>query len=60
MLIHCSKEAERREELRGVGRGRLDFRKLLDTPAGARVASRWIVRSERLHQFSLARALLYE
>ncbi len=60
VLIHCSKEAERREELRGVGRGRLDFRKLLDTPAGAGVASRWIVRSERLHQFSLARALLYE
>ena len=53
MLIHYSKESERRGELRRVGRGRgsLDFRGLLDT---------WIVRSGRLHQFSLARALLYE
>jgi hypothetical protein len=59
MLVHCLKESERREELRGVS-GNLDFRKLLDTPEGAGVTSRWIVRSGRLYQFSLARALLYE
>ena len=60
MLVYCSKESERREELRRVGGGGLDFRKLLDTPEGAGVSSRWIVRSRRLHQFSLARTLLYE
>ena len=32
VLIHCPKESERREELRRVGGGSLDFRKLLDTP----------------------------
>ena len=60
VLVHCSKESERREELRRVGGGTLDFRKLLDTPEGTGVSSRWIVRSGRLHQFSLARSLLYE
>jgi hypothetical protein len=60
VLVHCSKESERREELRRVGGGTLDFRKLLDTPEGTGVSSRWIIRSGRLHQFSLARALLYE
>ena len=60
ILIHCPKESEHREELRKIGGGRLDLRKLLDTPEGARVTSRWIVRSGRLHQFSLARVLLYE
>jgi hypothetical protein len=60
VLVHCSKESERREELRRVGGGTLDFRKLLDTPEGTGVSSRWIVRSGRLHQFSLAKALLYE
>jgi hypothetical protein len=60
VLIHCQREAARRGELREVDRGRLDLRKLLDTPKGARVASRWVLRSGRLPQFSLARALLYE
>jgi len=60
ILVHCQKEVARREELREVGSGRLDLRKLLDTPEGARVASRWVLRSGRLPQFSLARALLYE
>jgi hypothetical protein len=59
VLIHCTQESERREELRRVGGGSLDFRRLLDTPEGAGVANRWVVRSGRLHQFSLARALLY-
>ena len=43
MLVHCSKESERREKLRRVAGGRLDFRKLLDTPEGTGVSSRWIV-----------------
>jgi len=59
VLIHCEKEIEQRGELRKAGGGRLDLRKLLDTPEGARVAGRWVVRSGRLPQFSLARALLY-
>ena len=60
ILIHCEKEQAQREELRRVGGGDLDFKKLLDTPEGAGVTSRWIVRSGRLSQFSLARSLLYE
>jgi hypothetical protein len=60
MLIHCEKEQAQREELRRIGEGGLDFKKLLDTPEGAGVTSRWIVRSGRLSQFSLARSLLYE
>ena len=60
ILIHCKKERVRREELRRPNGGGLDFKKLLDTPEGAGVTSRWIVRSGRLPQFSLARSLLYE
>jgi hypothetical protein len=60
ILIHCEKERIQREELRRAGKGGLDFKKLLDTPEGAGVTSRWIVRSGRLPQFSLARSLLYE
>jgi hypothetical protein len=60
VLIHCQKERGRREELKERCGGRLDLRKLLDTPEGAKVASRWILRSGRLPQFSLARVLLYD
>jgi hypothetical protein len=60
LLIHCQKEELQREELRRVSGGRLDLRRLLDTPEGAGVASRWVLRSGRLSQFSLARTLLYE
>jgi hypothetical protein len=60
ILIHYRKEEAQREELKRVGNNRLDLRKLLDTPEGARATSRWVLRSERLLQFSLARALLYE
>ena len=59
VLINCVRESERREELRRVCGGSFDFKKLLDAPGGARVASCWIVRSRRLHQFSLAGELLY-
>ena len=60
MLIHCNKEIVQREELKRASGGRLNLRKLLDTPEGARVTSRWVLRSGCLPQFSLARALLYE
>jgi hypothetical protein len=60
MLIHCNREDVQREELKRASGGRLDLRKLLDTPEGARVTSRWVLHSGRLPQFSLARALLYE
>jgi len=40
LLIHCQKEEIRREELKRIGGGRLDLKKLLDTPEGAGVASR--------------------
>jgi hypothetical protein len=62
LLIHCQKEEiqAHREELKKAGGGRLDLRKLLDTPDGAGAASRWVLRLGRLTQFSLARTLLYE
>jgi hypothetical protein len=53
-------EAERREALREGQGGQLDFTSLLDTPKGAPIASRWIIRSGRLPQFQLAGALLYK
>jgi hypothetical protein len=60
VLVHCLKKSEHRRELRRVGGGSLEFKKLLDTPERAGVTSRWIVHSRRLHQFSLARVLLYK
>jgi hypothetical protein len=60
LLIHCQKEEIQRKELKGASGGRLDLKRLLDTPEGAGLASRWVLRSERLSQFSLAKALLYE
>ena len=60
ILIHCNREDVQREELKRASGGRLDLRKLLDTLEGAGVASRWVLRSGRLPQFSLARVLLYE
>jgi len=45
LLVHYPKQSEYREKLRKVSRGRLDFRKLLDTPEGAGVTSHWIVHS---------------
>jgi len=40
LLVHCPKQSEYKGELRKVSRGRLDFRKLLDTPEEAGVTSR--------------------
>ena len=62
LLIHCQNEETQthREELKKALGGRLDLRQLLDTPDGARAASRWVLHSGRLPQFSLARTLLYE
>ena len=42
VIVHCPREAERREELQGASR-RLDLRRLLDTPEGVGVASWWII-----------------
>jgi len=40
MLIYYKKEIEQRRELRKASGSRLDLRKLLDIPEGARVAGR--------------------
>jgi len=40
MLIYCNKENIQREELKRASGDRLNLRKLLDTPEGARVTSR--------------------
>jgi hypothetical protein len=58
--INCPHEAERRTVLREALEGQLDPSRLLDTPRGALVASKWMIRSGRILQFQLAGALLYE
>ena len=60
VLLDCPDEEELRKFLRETQKGNLDLRKLLDTGKGARVASRWIVKSGRIAQFRLASQLLYE
>jgi hypothetical protein len=59
ILLHCPHE-ERRIVLKEAQRGILDFARLLDTPNGAPLASKWMIRSGRLLQFQLAGQLLYE
>jgi hypothetical protein len=59
VLLHCPHEAERRKALKESQKGGLDFNKLLDTPEGTPVASKWMIRSGRIPQFHLAGTLLY-
>src|SRR5271167_3057945 len=58
ILLHCPQEEERRIVLREALGGHLDLSRLLDTPRGAPVASKWMIRSSRISQFKLAGALL--
>jgi hypothetical protein len=58
VLLHCPQEAERRAILREAPGGHLDLSRLLDTPRGAPVASKWMIRSGRISQFKLAGTLL--
>jgi len=60
VLIYYKKEQIQKEELKRVGKGGLDFKKLLNTLEEIGVTSHWIVHLEHLPQFSLARLLLYE
>ena len=55
VLLHCPREADRRVEL---GQGPT-FVRLLDTPDGAAVASRWMIQSGRLRQFQVVNSLSY-
>jgi hypothetical protein len=57
ILLHCPHEAERRTVLIKAQGGQLDFNHLLDTPRGALVASKWMIRSGRILQFQLAGTL---
>jgi hypothetical protein len=59
VLLHCPHESERREALKESQGGSLDFNRLLDTPRGAPVVSKWMIRSGRIPQFQLAGTLLY-
>jgi hypothetical protein len=59
ILLHCPHETERRTALREALGSQLDLSRLLDTPRGAPVASKWMIRSGRILQFQLAGALLY-
>jgi hypothetical protein len=56
VLLHCPRESGRRTELGEHP----DFVRLIDTPEGARIASKWMIQSNRLRQFQVANSLLYE
>ncbi|PQE10705.1 reverse transcriptase protein [Rutstroemia sp. NJR-2017a WRK4] len=56
VLLHCTFEDSRRVSL---GENQ-DFVRLLDTPQGALVASKWMIQSGRVRQFQVANSLLYE
>jgi len=60
ILLYCPHEAEPRTILREALGGHLDLRRLLDTPRGAPVSGKWMIRSGRILQFRLAGALLYQ
>jgi hypothetical protein len=60
VLLDCPHEDERRTVLREAQGGQLDFARLLDTPKGAPLASKWMIRSGRILQFQVAGQLLYE
>lgn len=57
MALFCTEEAERRQHLRTDGR--VDYQDLIGTNNGAKRLAEWMIRSERLGQFSLAKRLLY-
>ena len=57
MALFCVHEAEHRQCLQI--RGRVDYRRLVGTNAGAKRLAEWMIRSGRLDQFSLVRDLLY-
>ncbi len=59
ILLHCPHEAESRIALREALGDHLDLSRLIDTPRGGPVASKWMIQSRRIHQFQLAEALLY-
>ncbi|PQE18260.1 reverse transcriptase protein [Rutstroemia sp. NJR-2017a BBW] len=56
VLLYCPREANRRAEL---GQGPT-FVRLLDTPEGDAVASKWMIQSGRLRQFQVANSLSYD
>jgi hypothetical protein len=59
VLLECPYEAERRLDLRKAQGGQLDYNRLLCSPKGARIASKWMIQSGRIPQFQLAGSLLY-
>jgi hypothetical protein len=60
VLLECPHEAERRLDLKRAQGGQLDYNRLLCTPKGARIASKWVIQSGRIPQFQLTRSLLYK
>ena len=59
VLLHCPHESECRKALKESQGGSLDFNRLLDTPRGAPIFSKWMIRSGMIPQFQLAGTLLY-
>ena len=56
VLMECTFEDDRRPR-REEG---WDFVRLLDTPEGAQVLTKWMIQSGRLQQFRVANSLLYD
>jgi hypothetical protein len=56
MALYCTEEAYRQLGLRT--NGRVNYQQLIGTASGAKRLARWLICSERLGQFSLARSLL--
>jgi hypothetical protein len=57
MALFCIEEAGLWHHLRAGER--LDYQQLIGTHRGAKALAEWMIRSERLGQFSPARHLLY-
>ena len=59
MALFCEQEASRRNRLRPASGRPVTYGWLTGSPKGAKVFSKWMIKSGRLGQFSLARQLLY-
>ena len=59
MALFCTQEATRRNQLKDLAGRATPYTLLTGTKAGVKIFTRWMMLSNRLRQFSLARRLLY-
>ena len=58
LIVHCERQSHRRDQLRIDGV--LDLNNLLNTRDRLKKVTKWVIKSGRLQQFSLAGTLLYD